>query len=147
MTKDLIIQTNNYLANIGVMYIKLHNLHWNVVGVNFKEVHEYLESLYDYFADKLDEVAEFIKMDEGYPYASIVEYVENATISEIDSTDYKSSDVLTILFEDVKTIRAQANIIRMTADKFDKFQLVNILEDHIAEYDKILWFVSSMKKS
>lgn len=146
MTKDLIKHTNNYLANIGVMYIKLHNLHWNVVGANFKEVHEYLESLYDYFATILDEVAECIKMEEGYPLASLSEFHDFATIPEIDSLDYKSKDVLTILFEDIKTLKAQANLIRTYAEKIDKFQLSNIIEEHIAEYDKILWFVSSMQK-
>lgn len=146
MTKDLIKHTNNYLANIGVMYVKLHNLHWNVVGSNFKEIHEYLESLYNYFADTLDEVAEFIKMEEAYPYASLSEFHDFATISEIDSMDYKATDVLTILLEDIKTLKAQANIIRTYTDKIDKFQLGNMLEEHIAEYDKIIWFVSSMKK-
>ena len=146
MTKDLITQTNNYLANIGVMYIKLHNLHWNVVGPNFKEIHEYLESLYEFFATMLDDVAEFIKMDDGYPLASMSEYMEYATISEIDSLDYKKDDALTILLEDIKTLKAQANIIRTYTDKVDKFQLGNMLEEHMSKYDKILWFVGSMKK-
>ena len=53
---------NTYIANIGVGYIKLHNLHWNVVGSQFKAVHEYLESLYDAFADVLDETAELLKI-------------------------------------------------------------------------------------
>ena len=45
MTKDLMLETNRYLANIGVMYVKLHNLHWNVVGPQFKAIHEYLETI------------------------------------------------------------------------------------------------------
>lgn len=28
-------ELNRYLANLQVMFIKLHNLHWNVVGTNF----------------------------------------------------------------------------------------------------------------
>lgn len=46
MKKELATQVNAYLANIGVSYIKLHNLHWNVVGSQFKAAHEYLETLY-----------------------------------------------------------------------------------------------------
>ena len=46
MKKELATQMNAYLANIGVSYIKLHNLHWNVVGSQFKAAHEYLETLY-----------------------------------------------------------------------------------------------------
>ena len=40
MKKELVNLSNAYLANIGVAYIKLHNLHWNVVGSQFKAVHE-----------------------------------------------------------------------------------------------------------
>ena len=36
MNKELLGKLNKYLANLGVEYIKLHNLHWNVVGINFK---------------------------------------------------------------------------------------------------------------
>ena len=61
MNKNLVLKSNKYLANVGVEYIKLHNLHWNVIGLQFKAVHEYLESLYDSLADVLDEVAELIK--------------------------------------------------------------------------------------
>ena len=47
MKKELSVKLNKYLSNLGVEYIKLHNLHWNVVGIQFKAIHEYLEGLYD----------------------------------------------------------------------------------------------------
>ena len=34
-----------YLANLAVWNAKLHNLHWNVVGRAFVQVHEYTEGL------------------------------------------------------------------------------------------------------
>jgi starvation-inducible DNA-binding protein len=52
------------------MYFKLHNLHWNVVGPQFKEVHIYLEDLYNECAEKLDEVAETLKQVNEYPLGS-----------------------------------------------------------------------------
>ena len=33
---------NTYLANLAVINIKIHNLHWNVVGSQFVAVHEFL---------------------------------------------------------------------------------------------------------
>ncbi len=30
MKKELVQQVNSYVANLGVVYIKTHNLHWNV---------------------------------------------------------------------------------------------------------------------
>ena len=38
---------DRYLSNLMIGNIKLHNLHWNVTGLTFKAVHEYLETLYD----------------------------------------------------------------------------------------------------
>lgn len=146
MTKNLIKETNNYLANIGVMYIKLHNLHWNVKGTQFKAVHEYLESIYDFFATTLDEVAEFIKMEDEFPLAKLTDYLEVATITELDNVDYSVKDTLEILLSDILKMKEEASSLRNYSDKVDKFILTNMLEEHITEYTKIIWFVSSMLK-
>ena len=75
MKKELALALNKYLANLGVEYIKLHNLHWNVVGINFKAIHEYLEGLYDGVSASLDSVAELLKMHDEVPAASLKEYL------------------------------------------------------------------------
>lgn len=36
MKHELSADLNRYLANVAVEYVKLHNLHWNVVGSSFK---------------------------------------------------------------------------------------------------------------
>ena len=50
-----------YLANLAVLNAKLHNLHWNVVGRAFIQVHEYTEGLYDELFEQFDAVAEAMK--------------------------------------------------------------------------------------
>ena len=144
--KNLIKMSNDYLANIGVLYVKLHNLHWNVIGTQFKAVHEYLEENYNFFADVLDEVAEYIKMENEYPLASIKDYVEYASIKELESKDYSIIETLNILLEDVISLKNAAVLLRVTADKLDKFALTNMLEEHIKHYDKTIWFIKSMLK-
>ena len=146
MMKDFIKMTNAYLANIGVFYIKLHNLHWNVTGTQFKTVHEYLEQNYDYFAGVLDEVAEYIKMENEYPLASLQDYLEIANIVELDSKDYSIYETLKIVLEDIILLKKQALDLRVFADKIDKFSLANMLEEHLKQYDKTIWFINSMLK-
>jgi starvation-inducible DNA-binding protein len=124
----------------------LHNLHWNVIGTQFKAVHEYLEENYDYFADALDEVAEYIKMENEYPLASLNAYLENASITELESKDYLITDVLKILLDDIVLLKSKALLLRTTSDKLDKFALANMMEEHIKQYDKTIWFVKSMLK-
>ena len=146
MDKKLLNSANKYLANVGVSYIKLHNLHWNVVGLNFKAVHEYLEGIYDSMAEVLDEVAELIKMDGGYPLASLKEYLAVASIEELESRDYKILESLDILLKDLKALREEVLEIRSIADELDNVAFVNMAEDYLANYNKQIWFVESMLK-
>ena len=144
MNKELANSVNVYIANIGLGYIKLHNLHWNVVGSQFKAVHEYLESLYDSFADVLDEGAEILKMCGEQPVASLKEYLALATISELPDGVVDQKKALQTTLADLETLRDQAASIRALADKDDVFGVTNLMEDHIQNYAKQIWFLRSM---
>lgn len=146
MKKELATALNTYLANMGVMYIKLHNLHWNVVGSDFKQVHEYLETLYDAMAGVLDEVAELLKMQGEQPLASLKDYLAAASIQELPSAELRSREVLRIVQADLTLLRDQAQQIRADAAADDDYTVVTMMEDHLAQYNKTLWFVEAMQK-
>ena len=146
MKKELVNLSNNYIANIGVSYIKLHNLHWNVVGHQFKAAHEYLESLYDALADVLDEVAEILKMDGEMPLGSLKKYLEVASIEELEDKDYSVQESLEIVLKDLELLKAQAEAIRKLADEEDHYGLVASMEDQLGNYRKNIWFIKAMLK-
>ena len=146
MKKELVNLSNNYIANIGVSYIKLHNLHWNVVGHQFKSVHEYLESIYDALADVLDEVAEILKMDGELPLGSLKKYLEVASVEELEDRDYSVQESLEIVLKDLELLKAQADAIRKLAEEEDHYQLVGSMEDQLGNYAKNIWFIRSMLK-
>ena len=144
MNKEITKTLNAYIANIGVAYIKMHNLHWNVVGSQFKAVHEYLESLYNNFADVLDESAEILKMCEEQPVASLKGYLALATIKELADEKVDQKKALQVALSDLELLRDQAAAVRALADKDDVFGITNLMEDHIANYAKQIWFLRSM---
>ena len=146
MKKELALELNRYLANIGVSYVKLHNLHWNVVGKDFKPVHEYLETLYNGFANVLDSVAELLKMSGYVPAASLKEYLELTSIQELASEKISTSDALAVVLSDMEILKAQAESIRSAAIEEDDYSIVNIMENDLKEYSKTIWFLSAMLK-
>lgn len=146
MNKQLVEKINGYLANVGVGYIKLHNLHWNVVGPEFKAVHEYLEGLYDGFAEVLDAVAEVLKMHDEMPLASLKDYLAVASIKELEAKDYGVKEVLEIVLADLKEMKAEAEAIRKLADEEDAYDVVAMMEGDLESYNKNIWFVKSMLK-
>ena len=138
---------NTYLANLAVINIKLHNLHWNVVGSQFVSVHEYLESEYDKAGERLDEVAEIIRMSGEFPVANLKEYLEISTIKEIEtSKEISIKETLEIVLSDIKLQKELAIQIRKEANETDDFPVANAMEDHIEDYNKQIWFVKSSLK-
>lgn len=141
--KDL----KQYLANLNVLNVKIHNLHWNVVGVQFKTIHEFTEGLYEAYFKLYDEIAEILKTKGIYPPATIKTYLELTNIEELDkNVKYTTKEVLSIIISDMIIMKDLAIKIRKAADKEDDFVVVNALEDHIKEYDKNLWMLNSMTK-
>lgn len=138
---------NTYLANLAVINIKLHNLHWNVVGTQFVPVHEYLEAEYDKANERLDEIAELIRMSGEFPDANLKEYLEISTIEEIEtSKETSTKEALEITLSDIKLQKDLALEIRKEADETDNFPIANAMEDHIEDYNKQIWFIESSLK-
>ena len=146
MRKELVLEVNKQIANLGVGYVKFHNLHWNVIGGQFKPVHEYLESLYDSMHEVFDEVAELLKMNKEMPLASLKDYLNVAEIEELESKEFKVLESLQIALADVKLLKANALELRALASEEDFYPLQVMMEDHLANYNKVVWFVESMLK-
>lgn len=146
MNEMLVKELNGYLANVGVMYLKLHNFHWNVRGENFKAIHEYLETLYEGFATSLDETAEAMKIQGEYPLGTMKDFVAAGTISEIPSRDYSPKEVHEMVYEDFKTLIKECESIRKNASQEDNYCIVALMETQLFHLQKSLWFLSAMKK-
>ncbi len=144
MKQILYDKLNKYLSDTAVMYIKLHNLHWNISGMQFKGVHEYLEALYDAFTENMDAIAELIRMHGEYPAASMADYQNISSIKELPSTKIEIKKALSIVLEDLQALDQEAKEIRTAADEKDAFDIVAMMEEHCADYQKTIWFITSM---
>ncbi len=146
MKDNVYNELNTYLADVTVLYVKVHNLHWNVVGKEFKSMHEYLETLYDSFALVLDEIAEMMKINGKKPAASMKHYLELTNIKELDSVDYTVSQTIEIVKDDITSLKQYAENVRKVANEEDNYDVVSMLEGHLTNYNKTLWFLDSMTK-
>jgi len=135
-----------YLSNLAVLNIKLHNIHWNVVGSQFMEVHEFTEEIYDKLFEALDEVAELLKMKNEYPLSTLTEYLEKSDIEEIKAKDFSIKESLEIVKKDLESMKALATEIRNIADEEGDFETVAIFEGYVADYSKNIWFLDAMLK-
>ncbi len=135
-----------YLSNLAVLNIKLHNIHWNVVGNQFMMVHQFTEGIYDKLFEQFDEVAELLKMKGVMPLSTMAEYLENASIQEVKAKDFSIKESLETVKKDLEAMKELAVSIRNGADEAGDFEAVAVFEGYVADYSKNIWFLDSMLK-
>mgnify|MGYP000933135958 CR=1 FL=1 len=135
-----------YLSNLAVLNVKLHNIHWNVVGKQFMRVHTFTEEIYDKVFEDFDEVAELLKMKNVMPLSTISDYLAKSNIEEVAAKDFTVKESLDIVKKDLETMKELATTIRNTADEEGDFETVAIFEDYVAYYSKNIWFINAMVK-
>lgn len=136
---------NKYLADLNILYVKLHNLHWNVEGPAFFQLHAKFEEFYDKVNEDLDEVAERILTLGGRPAASVKEYVKLASIEELDSKGISGDDSIEIIRKDFYHMLEQSRSILELAEEAKDQGTVDLMAGFIGSYEKTLWMINAYK--
>lgn len=137
---------NQYLADLFVLTAKLHNLHWNVVGKNFINIHSFTDDMYNYVFEFQDDVAELLKMKNEFPIVKLSDALKLTKIEELDSKDFSDNEVLNILLKDIEYMINSAKNIRNIFGEDDDFAVTNLLEEQISKFTKDLWIIKSSLK-
>ena len=85
-------------------------------------------------------------MNGEFPLASLKDFLAITEISELVSKDYSIKESLEIALADIKLLKANAFELRLLATEEDFYPLQIMMEDHLANYNKVIWFVESMLK-
>ena len=141
---SLIELLNKNLANLQVLYVKLHNLHWNVKGISFKPVHELTESYYNYIAEQYDAVAERIIQIGGKPLTSMKDYLNNASIKEENGNSFDGKFVLNSVLVDFEFLNVQYKEISKIAEENNDVPTANIADENVAWLEKQIWMIKAM---
>jgi len=141
-SNKLIELLNKNLANLQLFYVKLHNYHWNVKGMNFKPVHEMTEAYYDYFAEQYDELAERIVQLGGKPLATLNDYLKNASLKEESKKTFYVKYVLGSVLSDFKLLNDDFKEISKVAGENGDVPSSNIADENVAWLEKQIWMIN-----
>ncbi len=140
--KNVINKLNVLLSDLNIIYTKLHNYHYNIVGSDFLSVHTFLEDEYDIVHDWIDIIAEEIKKVDGFPLTKLIDYVDNGNIDEADSKNYYSKEIFESLIKDYKIIIEDMNNIK--DENIDT--LIDLMNQYIDILNKKIWIMKSLIK-
>jgi starvation-inducible DNA-binding protein len=137
---------NEYLSNLKVLNNNLYNLHFNVVGEDFFQVHEKLQEYYEQVAIMYDDIAERIKMLGKFPITSLVEYEESSTIKSMISQDYTIQQAFEVVVNDFNFMLDFSNAIYTYANEIDDANTIDLMTENIRFFEKQLWMLKASLK-
>ena len=109
-------ELNKLVANLTVLYTKLHSFHWYVTGRNFYTLHEVFENYYDYTTESLDEAAERLLAIGGRPVSTLKGALEIATIQEATEKE-TTSEMVAAVFHDFKLLISDLTQLMSVAEE------------------------------
>ncbi|MBB6449234.1 starvation-inducible DNA-binding protein [Geomicrobium halophilum] len=136
LEKDL----NRELANLNVLFIKLHNYHWFVKGPNFFSLHQKFEELYNKTQGFIDDYAEQMLAIKVQPLATMKDYLSVATIDEATGTEDKDEMVET-LTADLEALSSQLLELVENLEDNKALSLADAVQDIARDYQQDAWML------
>jgi starvation-inducible DNA-binding protein len=117
MSKELVASVNVQVANLTILYEKLHHYHWFVKGHHFFTLHEKFEGLYNEITSTMDEVAERLLIIGEKPLSTLKACLDTATIKEAAGTERTEQEMVQAVINDFEKMIAE---ISQTIDLAEK---------------------------
>lgn len=142
--EGLILELNNFLADLNVLYRKLQNYHWNIKGKDFFVLHTKLEEYYDGVNEQIDEIAEHILTLNGQPMGTMKDYLEMTTLAEAKNEKVGCEVVITNVIADFTKLLKIVTDLKKKAETLEQYATSSLMDNYILDYSKKLWMLNQM---
>lgn len=138
----IIIALRSILANTALLYLKTHQYHHNVTGVNFYASHEVFNAQYTALVEAIDKIGERIRKLGGVVPVTADYFnlgnISNATLGASEFAIYKD------LATDNTNLANQCIRAALIAQAADDGATVNLLGDRQEQHEDFAWRLLSM---
>lgn len=130
------------LSSSYLLMLKTQNYHWNVVGENFKSLHEMFQTQYEELFSAIDEIAERIralgsKVDGTFEYFSKNSNIKNA------NKNFASQEMLKDLMNDNETIITELHKAIKVAQSENDEVSADIFIERSRVHEKSVWMLQA----
>lgn len=133
------------LADSYTLYLQTHNFHWNVTGLQFRELHLMFEEHYTELAIAVDDIAERIRTLDVPAPGTYKEFSKLSSIKEVDGvpSSAKMVEILTKGHEQV--IRTARDVLKI-AQATDDESTASLVSDRMGIHEKTAWMLRASQK-
>ncbi|MEL6604865.1 MAG: Dps family protein [Cyanobacteria bacterium J06614_10] len=135
---------NQDLADAYLLVIKTKKYHWDVIGPQFRTLHELWEEHYEAISMNIDAYAERVRMLGGYPIGTAKGFLENSTLRE-HAGDLPSADemVSRLVSDHEQVIRNLRDHVDQCGEKYHDEGTADFLTGIMEQHEEMAWMLRS----
>jgi len=135
---------NQDLADSYLLLVKTKKYHWDVVGPQFRTLHELWEEQYEKLTQNIDNLAERIRALGGYPVGTMEGFLKIATLKEETSEIPAATGMVARLVDNHEHIvRYLRQHVDQCSDDYHDEGTADFLTNLMEEHEEMAWILRS----
>ena len=135
---------NEDLANSYLLLVKTKKFHWDVVGPQFRTLHQLWEEQYQTLTETIDSIAERVRTLGGYPVGTMEGFLKVATLKEDPGDIPVATEMVARLVDDhEQIIRGLREHIDQCSENFHDEGTADFLTGLMEGHEQMAWMLRS----
>ncbi len=135
---------NQDLADAYLLLVKTKKYHWDVVGPQFRSLHQLWEEHYQKLTLNIDALAERVRTLGGYPVGTLEGFLKLATLKEHGGNVPTATKMVANLVHDhEQVIRNLRDHVDQSGEEFHDQGTADFLTGLLEEHEQIAWMLRS----
>jgi starvation-inducible DNA-binding protein len=135
---------NQDLADSYLLLVKTKKYHWDVVGPQFRSLHQLWEEHYEKLTENIDAIAERVRTLGGYPVGSLEGFLQIATLKEHAGNVPSATGMVANLVQDhEQLIRNIRDHVDSSSEEFQDQGTADFLTGLMEEHEEMAWMLRS----
>ena len=131
------------LADSFVLYMKIHNYHWNVTGPMFQTLHVMFMDQYTELWNAVDEIAERIRSLGYHAPGTFKEFLKLSSMKEIEGS-VNADKMIRDVISGHETVARSARAALKVAEKADDQPTIDVMVQRLQIHEKNAWMLRSL---
>lgn len=133
---------NCCVADLYVLSVKTKKYHWDVVGPQFRSLHELWEEQYEALAENIDTLAERNRALGGYPVGTLQEFLDHTSLQENpDRLPSAKTMVETLMQDHEQIVRNLRAAVERCLEEFKDEGTADMLTGMMVEHTDMAWML------
>lgn len=135
---------NRDLADAYLLLIKTKKFHWDVVGPQFRSLHQLWEEQYQALTTNIDALAERVRTLGGFPLGTAQDFLSNASVKEQPDNIPLATEMVSQLVEDhEQIIRNLRDHVDASSEQFHDEGTADFLTGLMEQHEEMAWMLRS----